>query len=238
MRVLLITLFAAMVTQTFGQQKVTFESQDDIIITADLYEADPGASVILLCHQANSSRGEYKEIAPKLVALGYTCLAIDQRSGKEMNGVRNETHVLAVQNKYPTEYLYAEQDILASVDYLSGKYEKPITVVGSSYSASEALMIAAKNKKIQRIAVFSPGEYFDGLSVSTYVQYIQKPVFATASKSEMADVRNMMGGMDQNWLTVFEPAAAGIHGARALQRSTPNHEEYWEALKRWLEASK
>lgn len=223
---------------SLAQEKITFKSQDDIIITADLYEADPQAPVILLCHQAGSSRGEYREIAPKLVKLGYTCLAIDQRSGKEMSGIKNETHALAVQQKFPTEYIYSEQDIKAAIDYLSQRFEKPVTVIGSSYSASEAVMIAASEKKVKRIAVFSPGEYFEDLSVSTYAQYMKKPVFATAAKSEIADVRNMLGGMDQSFLTVFEPKAAGVHGAKALHKATSNNEEYWEALKRWLEKTR
>ena len=47
------------------------------------------APVLVLFHQAGWSRGEYREIAPKLNELGYICLAIDQRSGKGVNGVAN-----------------------------------------------------------------------------------------------------------------------------------------------------
>ena len=39
-------------------------------------------SFIVMFHQAGWSRGEYREIAPKLVAKGYRVLAVDQRAGR------------------------------------------------------------------------------------------------------------------------------------------------------------
>lgn len=46
--------------------------------------------MILLFHQAGSSKAEYATISPRLVAAGYSALAIDQRSGGELFG-SNET---------------------------------------------------------------------------------------------------------------------------------------------------
>ena len=71
--------------------KVTFNSKDGLPITADFYQNPNAKSIIILCHQAGFSRGEYKEIAPRLVDSGYACLAIDLRSGNQVNEVINET---------------------------------------------------------------------------------------------------------------------------------------------------
>ena len=61
---------------------LNFKAADNLEITADWYSIpDSTAPIIILYHQAGWSRGEYIEIAPKLNAMGFQCLAVDQRSG-------------------------------------------------------------------------------------------------------------------------------------------------------------
>src|SRR5438477_11180739 len=74
-----------------GSLQITFPSADGLIITADSYLQNDTLPWILLCHQAGYSRGEYKETAVKFENFGYNCLAIDQRSGDSVNGIKNET---------------------------------------------------------------------------------------------------------------------------------------------------
>ena len=95
-----------------AQEKITFKALDGVIITADVYMAGDDKPMILLCHQAGYSRGEYKEIAPELNKMGYNCIAIDQRSGDEVNGVKNETARDALSKGLGTDYLDAEKDII------------------------------------------------------------------------------------------------------------------------------
>ena len=75
---------------------ITFSSADDTQLTADVYAPhDKSNPFIVLCHQAGWSRGEYRDIAPKLNQLGFNCMAIDQRSGEAVNDVANETFAAA-----------------------------------------------------------------------------------------------------------------------------------------------
>ena len=69
-----------------GYQTVEFPAGDGLPITADLYQGASGPQVpmIVLCHQAGWSRGAYRETAPRLVAIGFNCLAIDQGSSQEL----------------------------------------------------------------------------------------------------------------------------------------------------------
>src|SRR3546814_19640118 len=69
---------------------VWLQSADKKSIRGDFYEADHAKALILLFHQAGSSKEEYATIAPKLVAAGYSALAIDARAGGDMYG-HNET---------------------------------------------------------------------------------------------------------------------------------------------------
>src|SRR5687768_9393059 len=72
-------------------ETITFPSKDGITITGDMYMINDTMPYMLLCHQAGYSRGEYKETAKRFNKLGFNCLAIDQRSGNEVNGVKNMT---------------------------------------------------------------------------------------------------------------------------------------------------
>ncbi len=239
MKFLLLTLAFVLSATAYSQTTVKLLAEDNTEITADLYDAGPTAPVILLCHQAGSSRGEYKNIAPRLLNMGFTCLAIDQRSGKEFNGVPNETFKFAQNRKQPTEFIYSEQDIVAGVEYLYDKYDKPVTVFGSSYSASQSLMIVTQNDHIKSVVAFSPGEYFDGLSVSNFIQYITIPVFATGAKNEVSEVELLVGGINPDHVTIFSPKGTGIHGARALDpKQNDSSEEYWEAVSAFLKANR
>jgi hypothetical protein len=44
----------------FSQEKVMFTAADGLEVTADCYEPVPGNPMVVLCHQAGWSRGEYK----------------------------------------------------------------------------------------------------------------------------------------------------------------------------------
>ena len=97
-----------------------FPAPDDLKITADLYlvSEEKQTPLIVLCHQAGWSRGEYREIAPKLNQLGFNCLAIDQRSGGKVNDVPNETVRAALAAKKATTFIDAEQDIIAAIKWV------------------------------------------------------------------------------------------------------------------------
>jgi predicted alpha/beta hydrolase len=80
------------VAPLYASEPVTLTASDGVKIYGDFYPAaSKSAPYILLFHQAGSNRAEYAPIAPRLVKLGFNCLAIDQRSGGNMWGQKNET---------------------------------------------------------------------------------------------------------------------------------------------------
>ena len=101
-------LLLLITTLIFPAQKdtITFKSKDGVVITADLYMAhNKTAPFILLFHQAGWSRGEYLEIAPRLNEMGFNCMAVDLRSGNEINNVKNMTKVSAEKMQKGTSYI-------------------------------------------------------------------------------------------------------------------------------------
>ncbi|MFP4555536.1 MAG: dienelactone hydrolase family protein [Bacteroidales bacterium] len=214
-----------------AQQTVTFSSLDGVTITADKYVVSTQKPYLILLHQAGFSRGEYRETAPKLANLGFNCLAVDLRSGNEVNFVKNSTALDAKEKGKPCSYLDARQDITATISYVAGISKKPIILVGSSYSASLALVEATNNFKVKAVVVFSPGEYFKNeLNVKEATSMLYVPVLATSSRIEFEPMKKMLDHIKPKHLTLFKPTKEGVHGSRALWESNPNHEEYWMAL--------
>tara|TARA_B100000809_G_scaffold252302_1_gene286879 strand:- start:5328 stop:6068 length:741 start_codon:yes stop_codon:yes gene_type:complete len=245
MRKLLFTLLVFVSFQLSAQKKINFKSSDGLEITADLYvQHSVEAPIIILFHQAGWSRGEYVEIAPKLNKLGYNCIAIDQRSGGEINGVLNETHKRAKEQKKGTQYTDAEMDIIAAIQYMKSSFPnaKKYIVWGSSYSAALALKIAGDGGiEVDAVLSFAPGEYFESMGKSpNFIREsaanITIPTFITSAKAEK-----------QNWWEIYEsipaigkdyylPKTDGQHGSRALWENFPDHKGYWLAVEEFLKS--
>lgn len=220
-------------TKTNTMKKIEFPSKDGLIITADLYEIETSKNFILLCHQAGYSRGEYIATAKKLNTLGYSCMAIDQRSGNTVNGVKNQTALRAKEKGLATKYLDAKQDIEAAINFGYKKNNnKPIIIVGSSYSASLVLLIGAENEKVKAVASFSPGEYLKGVNVTESIKGMVKPIFATSSKKEIEQTAGVLKLVKN--VTHFKPNLKGIHGSRMLWESTVGNESCWKSFQYFL----
>ncbi|WP_420386569.1 alpha/beta hydrolase [Roseivirga sp.] len=224
------------VVMKFQPKAVSFQAKDGLKISGNLYEIDPSAPVILLCHQAGYNKAEYLDIAPRLNELGYNCLAIDQRSGGPFANQANETATLAQsEGKTPT-MLDARQDITAAINYLSGRYDQKVIVWGSSYSSSLALM-ELNNSQVKAVIAFSPGNYFgeEAQPLQEVLKDTQKPYLVTSSKTESEAVSELLKPDKMNSLQMqFIPESDGFHGSRAVWIGQKGAEEYWNALKDFL----
>nr|WP_321233801.1 alpha/beta hydrolase [uncultured Psychroserpens sp.] len=218
---------------TFTFNAIEFTANDGLKIYGKLYETDKNKPVILLCHQANYNSFEYADIAPRLNALGYNCLAIDQRSGGGFADLPNLTHNNAKEKNLATNYLNAQPDIQAAIDYLHDKYQTQIILWGSSYSSSLALMEGSKNEKVRAIIAFSPGDYFGEQvpSLASVFKTLDKPFFVTSSKQEAHTLMTLIGDNKLNNNQIqFIPELEGFHGSKALWVDQKGAEVYWESL--------
>lgn len=224
---------------SFAQSKtVEFSSKDGVTVTADLYQIEnKDAPYIILFHQAGYSRGEYLNIAPKLNKLGFNCMAIDQRSGKGVNGVENETHKSAVLLNKKTKYPDAIPDVEAALKYVKNDLKaSKIIIWGSSYSAALVLYLGSQfSEDIAGILSFSPGEYFtiEGNTIQSYASKIKDPVFITSAKNEHDSWNGMYEAIPSE-KTSFLPKIKGKHGSKALWDDSDEHEDYWNAVIEFL----
>lgn len=223
----------------FKGKTITIEGTDGIKIHADIYDSniDETLPIILLFHQARYSRGEYRPIAPKLNELGYTCISIDQRSGKKVNRVINETHLQAVKNRLDTKYVDALPDLRATIDYALENYQnRKVILWGSSYSSSLIFILGTEYKKqVEALLAFSPGEYFtyQDKEIKDFANLVECPVFITSARSEKKDWESIYEAINTKKYFYF-PDFKGYHGSKALWESNQGNEKYWNEVKKFL----
>jgi dienelactone hydrolase len=214
-----------------AQKKIEFPSKDGLVITANLFMVSDSLPYMILCHQAGASRAEYNETATKFTKFMYNVLAIDMRSGNEINGVKNETVQRAREKKTATEPIDAEQDIVAAIDYCYSKSKKKVILVGSSFSASLVLKIAAQDNRVKAVLAFSPGEYFGkAMHVKESISKLTVPVFVACTREEAPATTELMAAVRSEIKMEFKPPAKGMHGSRALWKENVSSADYWLAV--------
>jgi len=234
-------------------ETVSFPSLDSLEVTADLYlgEVETEAErtrrpFIVLFHQAGWSRGEYREIAPQLVLLGFDCLAVDQRSGGAVNDVVNATQARAVERELPTRFTDAEQDMVAALQWARRHHANGRTLIawGSSYSSALVFRVAADHPQfVDAWLSFAPGEYFEREGkpkdwIATAALRVSQPGFLTSALRE----RGLWEEIWDNLPTVpgegrwyFLPETEGNHGSRALWARFEDSGAYWTAVEAFLD---
>lgn len=238
----LLILFSLIFSADQEPKTITFPSKDGLQLTADVYIMhDKTAPFIVLFHQAQWSRGEYEEIAPRLNMLGFNCMAVDLRSGGQVNNVKNQSFIRAQEQMKPTKYVDAYKDVESAVDYAKKFYAQGKLIIwGSSYSSALVLKYAGDNEdKIDAVMSFSPGEYFgnQGKSkqwITESAAHITQPVFITSARSEKSSWSGIFAAIQSDKKEYFLPTTAGNHGSRALWSKFGDSVYYWEAVEKFL----
>ena len=228
-------LFFTFVFSSFNSVRVrtvTFTAADSLDITADEYIIDPAKPYVLLFHEQGSSRGEYSTIARRLCKLDYNCLAVDLRNGGNYKYVSNETVRRLRDKRLESGLQHIELDVQAAIAYASEKSGLPVVLFGSGANGSLSLKVALDNKDVRAVVALSPGEYFmPEVKIQEIVSPLKKPVFITSSKAELPYVSELASGMEQGYVSLFEPKqGAGDRGTRSLSSDYEFNNEYWIAL--------
>jgi dienelactone hydrolase len=217
---------------------VTLAAADHVKVFATYYgTGDNSKPIVLLFHQAAGSGAEYASIAPKLNALGFNALAVDQRSGGHLFGRANKT-VLAL--GHSTGYLAALPDLQAALDWARAHDSGKIVVCGSSYSAALVFLLAANNPgKIAGLMAFSPGEYLGKAhavrDAAAKLKDVKIFVSSASNRGEVAAGRAILAAVPSPAKTQVVPKHAP-HGASALnaEANPAGYKEVWAEVERFL----
>lgn len=216
-----------------AERAVRLMAADGVVVHGSFEgSGDAARPIALLFHQAGSNRGEYQTIAPRFAALGFDTLRIDQRSGGNAFGRRNETADGAGGR---AEFLAALPDLRAALAWARAEGRRgPVVVVGSSYSASLVFLLAAEDPQIAAVVAFSPGEYFrDSGTVRRAAAKVRQPVFVSSASDpgEENEAAGILAAVPATNKTQFR-AKNAPHGASALAAS--DAAPTWSALEGFL----
>jgi len=215
---------------------VTLKTADGVTVHGLYYKSPRPRALILLFHQAGSSKDEYATIAPQLVKAGFSALAIDQRSGDGMFGT-NET---AAGLGHKSDYLDARPDLQAALDWAQTR-KLPILLWGSSYSSALIFPLAASDPKgIVALLAFSPGEYFDDKHmIRSAAAKLKVPVFVASAntKDETGEADPIMAALPQSDRNVRFIPVHGVHGSSMLipSRNAAGAQENMRAVMKFLD---
>lgn len=234
-------------------EQITFASADGLEVTADLYSTgDKSNPVILMFHQSASSRGEYRQIAPVLRKLGFNCLAVDLRWGKQdfWDKVSNETAARYGSDKVVDQYEDTDEfrrdevwprmwssvlDMEASLNWMEkAGYTGETIVWGSSFSAMLQFKLAAEHSdQVDGLISFSPGEYndTDTTMLNDWVTQVRIPslVIAGSDTSEYIMTKEVVNSL-ANQRSRHHWVEQGRHGSSILLAS----EENWQPIRQFL----
>lgn len=226
---------SACATVTEAAQPILLTASDGVKVHGSFYLAAKPKALILLFHQAGSSKDEYATIAPRLQSAGYSALAIDQRSGGGMYGTNETAKGLGRE----ADFLEARPDLQAALDW--AKQQKlPIILWGSSYSSALIFPLAADNPHgVVALLSFSPGEYFDDKHmIRAAAAKLKVPVFiaSTNSPEEVSEADPIMAALRKNPASVRYVPQHGVHGSSMLiaKRNPEGAEAGWGAVLTFL----
>ncbi len=231
-RITVCALFAFLINEpVIPQVKVVFKAEDGLTVVADHYPVNRTYPYILLFHQMESGRGEFRDIALRLNRLGFNCLAVDLRSGNEIDFIRNETAVNALSGRVSRRLYDNRKDMEAAIEFTKIHTELPLILFGSSFSASLSLILAKVRDDISGVVALSPGEYFAGtLPVRQQIAGLEKPAWIAAGASEIGFVRELTEGIAGLYKQVFLVNQENVRGTRILSTNEPVSSEAWLSL--------
>jgi dienelactone hydrolase len=233
-------LVALLVASLAHAEAVLLTAADGVKVHGDVWRAaDAKAPIIVAFHQAGSSAAEYAPIAPRLVAAGYTVLAIDQRSGDGAFGGTNRT--AAAFGWREGSYDGALPDLEAALAWAKAEARgAPVVVWGSSYSAALVFLLAAAHPNdVAAVVAFSPGEYLARKgAVRAAAAKVTVPVYIdqASSADEVASSKAILKAVKSKDKQQLVGRAPSTHGSSTLRadKNAAGAEAHWKGVLAFL----
>ena len=222
---------------------------EHVVVTRDQVEVHvyefPVAGIargapLLMFHQAGSNaRGEFAPIAARLGRAGRATFGADLRLGGSRFGSENRTS--GAYRGEEGSYCDAYPDLEAALDHVHSRTNRPVVLLGSSYSGALVVRLAAMHpEKVAGFVAFSPagGDAMRGCEAEPLLDPIGVPGLAFRNRSSAQRVA-WIAESNRRWraagVELVELEAEG-HGASLLvpERTEGPTEPAWEALDRFL----
>jgi len=212
-------------------EQISLKTSDGVTIIGDYYEGG-GEKAVLLLHMMPATRASWIAFANKLVAEGWSALAIDLRGHGE--SISGPSGTLDYKNFSDGEHQASIVDVESGIEYLVQRGMKEISIAGASIGANLALVYAAEHPNIHSVILLSPGLDYRGVNTEAVAPKISEPtrVYLIASKEDdysAASVKDLYENLPIKNKKIEVLDGAG-HGTTILERK----HEYLEILANWL----
>ncbi len=157
-------------------QRISFITEDQVIISGDYYSVQSPRGVVLLLHMMPAVKESWQGLVKVLNASNFSALAIDLRGHGESVDKIDGTRLNY--NKFTdSEHQASSQDVRGAIVWLHAKGAKDskIAVVGASIGANLALQALVQTAEIPTAVLLSPGLDFRGVKTDLLVKKLRAP---------------------------------------------------------------
>jgi alpha-beta hydrolase superfamily lysophospholipase len=173
----LTTLITALVLpgESRAAQRVTFRTDDGVILTATWYEPPARGPAVILVHMLHRSRRDFDALASRLASEGIGALALDLRGhGDSQGSIGTDFAPMVADVKAARRFLIGRSDV-------SGK----IGLLGASLGANLVALAAADDPGVASLALLSPSLDYRGLRIETAMRkFGSRPVLMVVSDDD------------------------------------------------------
>jgi len=174
---ILTTLITALVLpgESRAAQRVTFRTDDGVILTATWYEPPARGPAVILVHMLHRSRRDFDALASRLASEGIGALALDLRGhGDSQGSIGTDFAPMVADVKAARRFLIGRSDV-------SGK----IGLLGASLGANLVALAAADDPGVASLALLSPSLDYRGLRIETAMRkFGSRPVLMVVSDDD------------------------------------------------------
>jgi len=164
-----------------AKQRVTFTTEDGVLIVGDYIESGSKNAVLLL-HMLPSDRRSWFPIEEDLWRLGYQVLAIDLRGHGE--STRQGTKTLDYKKFSDEQHQQSIKDVEAAINFLKEKSAKNFAVIGASIGANLALTYGIGDSSVKTAILLSPGLDYRGVGTEKPAANFDNPLLIVASDDD------------------------------------------------------
>ena len=155
--------------------EINLQTEDNLNIAINFYEADSDRAVILL-HMLGRNKEDWNNFANSLVKNNYDVLALDFRGHGKSNG--------DVSKFTEEDFNKMVLDVKEAKSFLVSNGKKNIVIIGASIGANTALNYAATDNEIKNIVLLSPGLNFRGVKTEETIKRYRTKILIVSSEDD------------------------------------------------------
>lgn len=204
-----VVLVFGLPAESRASQRVSFRSDDGVVLAATWYEPPSRGPAVILVHMLHRSRRDFDALASRLESEGIGALALDLRGhGDSQGSIGQDLASMVADVKAARRFLTGRSDVTGRIGLL-----------GASLGANLAALEAAADPTVASLVLLSPSLDYRGVRIEAAMRkFAARPVLMVVSDDDpyaSRSARELEKGTRGR--EVLHLSAAG-HGSTMLER--------------------